>query len=115
MRLFIDRGYGFIETDGRQEVYFHAHAVHGIPFEKLAVGMVVDLDIEADRKFKALFAPPRRPRPPPHPPSPAPLHPGLLRAAPRAALARRRGVPPGGARRHATFAGAGQAPPHGIG
>ena len=49
MRLFVDRGYGFIETDARREVYFHAHAVHGIPFEKLAVGMVVDLDIEAGK------------------------------------------------------------------
>ncbi len=49
VRLFVDRGYGFIETDTRREVYFHAHAVHGIPFEKLAVGMVVDLDIEAGK------------------------------------------------------------------
>ena len=49
VRLFVDRGYGFIETDGRREVYFHAHAVHGIPFEKLAVGMVVDMDIEAGK------------------------------------------------------------------
>src|SRR5919197_2697840 len=49
VRLFIDRGYGFIETDARREVYFHAHAVHGISFEKLAVGMVVDLDIEAGK------------------------------------------------------------------
>ena len=47
MRLFVDRGYGFIETDARREVYFHAHAVHGIAFEKLAMGMVVDLDSEA--------------------------------------------------------------------
>ena len=47
VRLFVERGYGFIETDARREVYFHAHAVHGIAFEKLAVGMVVDLDIEA--------------------------------------------------------------------
>jgi len=47
VRLFSDRGYGFIETDARQEVYFHAHSVHGIPFENLAIGMVVDLDLEA--------------------------------------------------------------------
>ena len=50
VRLFVDRGYGFIETDARREVYFHAHAVHGIPFEKLMVGMVVDLDIETGNK-----------------------------------------------------------------
>jgi cold shock CspA family protein len=40
-------GYGFIETEAHREVYFHAHAVHGIPFEQLHVNMVVDLDIEA--------------------------------------------------------------------
>jgi ribosomal subunit interface protein len=50
VRLFVDRGYGFIETDARREVYFHAHAVHGIPFEKLEVGMVVALDIESGNK-----------------------------------------------------------------
>jgi ribosomal subunit interface protein len=50
VRLFPERGYGFIETDARREVYFHAHAVHGMPFEKLAVGMVVDLDIETGTK-----------------------------------------------------------------
>jgi len=32
------------------EVYFHAHAMQDIPFEKLAVGMVVDLDIETGNK-----------------------------------------------------------------
>jgi cold shock CspA family protein len=47
VRLFTDRGYGFIETEARREVYFHAHAVQGIAFANLAVGMVVDLDIEA--------------------------------------------------------------------
>jgi cold shock CspA family protein/ribosome-associated translation inhibitor RaiA len=46
-RLFPDRDYGFIETESYQEVYFHANAVHGIPFEALEVGMTVDLDIEA--------------------------------------------------------------------
>jgi cold shock CspA family protein/ribosome-associated translation inhibitor RaiA len=46
-RLFPERGYGFIETDTKREVYFHANAVHGIPFEKLQVDMTVDLDIEA--------------------------------------------------------------------
>lgn len=45
LRLFPDRGYGFIETESHREVYFHANAVHGIPFEKLVVGMSVDLDI----------------------------------------------------------------------
>ena len=47
VRLFADRGYGFIATDTHREVYFHANAVHGTPFEKLQVDTVVDLDIEA--------------------------------------------------------------------
>ena len=47
VRLFADRGYGFIATDTHREVYFHANAVHGTPFEQLQVDTVVDLDIEA--------------------------------------------------------------------
>ena len=47
VRVFPDEGYGFIETEAHREVYFHANAVHGIPFEHLHVNMVVDLDIEA--------------------------------------------------------------------
>jgi cold shock CspA family protein/ribosome-associated translation inhibitor RaiA len=50
LRLFPERDYGFIETESHQEVYFHANSVHGIPFEKLAVGMTVDLDIESGDK-----------------------------------------------------------------
>ena len=46
VRVFPDDGYGFIETEAHREVYFHANAVHGIPFEQLHVNMVVDLDIE---------------------------------------------------------------------
>jgi cold shock CspA family protein/ribosome-associated translation inhibitor RaiA len=47
VRVFPDEGYGFIETEAHRDVYFHANAVHGIPFEQLHVNMVVDLDIEA--------------------------------------------------------------------
>ena len=46
-RVFRDRGYGFLETDTNQEVYFHANSVHGIAFEELEGGMVMDLEIEA--------------------------------------------------------------------
>lgn len=46
-RLFPGRGYGFIDTESHRDVYFHANAVHGVPFEDLEVGMTVDLDIEA--------------------------------------------------------------------
>jgi cold shock CspA family protein/ribosome-associated translation inhibitor RaiA len=47
VRLFADRGYGFIATDTHREVYFHANAVHGMPFAQLQLDTVVDLDIEA--------------------------------------------------------------------
>ena len=47
VRLFVDRGYGFIATDTHREVYFHANAVHGMPFDTLQVDTVVELDIEA--------------------------------------------------------------------
>jgi cold shock CspA family protein len=30
-----------------QNPYFHAHAVHDLPFAQLRVGMSVDLDVEA--------------------------------------------------------------------
>lgn len=46
-RLFPEGGYGFVETESHREVYFHANAVHDVPFEALQVGMLVDLDIEA--------------------------------------------------------------------
>jgi cold shock CspA family protein/ribosome-associated translation inhibitor RaiA len=46
VRMFPDEAYGFIETEAHREVYFHANAVHGIPFEQLQVNMAVDLDIE---------------------------------------------------------------------
>jgi ribosomal subunit interface protein len=50
VRIFRDRGYGFIETETYQEVYFHANSVHGIPFDQLEVGMAMDLGIEAGEK-----------------------------------------------------------------
>lgn len=46
VRIFHDRGYGFVETDAHREIYFHASSVHGIAFEALEVDMVVDMDIE---------------------------------------------------------------------
>jgi ribosomal subunit interface protein len=45
-RIFQERGYGFVDTDTHQGIYFHVHSVHGIPFKELAVGLVVDLEIE---------------------------------------------------------------------
>ncbi len=37
-KLFLDRGYGFIEAQEGREVYFHRNSVLGVMFEKLQVG-----------------------------------------------------------------------------
>lgn len=50
LRIFHERGYGFIETEAHQEVYFHATSVHGIAFEDLDVEMPVEVDVEAGDK-----------------------------------------------------------------
>jgi ribosomal subunit interface protein len=40
-KMFVDRGYGFIEGDDGREIYFHRNSVLGAPFEKLHVGAKV--------------------------------------------------------------------------
>jgi ribosomal subunit interface protein len=50
VRIFRDRGYGFVETETYQEVYFHANSVRGIPFGELEVGMAMDVEVEAGEK-----------------------------------------------------------------
>jgi len=40
-KLFVDRGYGFIEDEEGREIYFHRNSVLGIAFEKLHVGAKV--------------------------------------------------------------------------
>ena len=37
-KLFLERGYGFIEAEGGREVYFHQNSVLGTRFERLSVG-----------------------------------------------------------------------------
>jgi ribosomal subunit interface protein len=50
VKLFGERQYGFVETETYDEVYFHADAVRGIAFDKLEVGMAMDLEIESGEK-----------------------------------------------------------------
>ncbi|HVH40961.1 MAG TPA: HPF/RaiA family ribosome-associated protein [Labilithrix sp.] len=45
LRIFHDRGYGFIESDGT-EVYFHRNSVLGERFDKLTVGSKVRFALE---------------------------------------------------------------------
>jgi cold shock CspA family protein len=44
-RIFRDRGYGFIVTDGGEEVYFHRNALHELDFTSLQAGLPVELEI----------------------------------------------------------------------
>jgi cold shock CspA family protein/ribosome-associated translation inhibitor RaiA len=67
-RIFVDRGYGFILTDGGEQVYFHRNALHGgLAFERLEDGDRVGLDYEAgDEGLQATVvrpAPPGTPSP----------------------------------------------------
>lgn len=46
-KLFKDRDYGFIQSDGTGEIYFHKNSVRGMSFESLKVGTQVRFDLEA--------------------------------------------------------------------
>lgn len=48
VRLIRDRGFGFIRTDAGQEIFFHASAVQGTPFDSLSEGQEVTFDIAKD-------------------------------------------------------------------
>ena len=67
-RIFAADGYGFILTDGGEQVYFHRNAVKsGLAFAKLAEGDRVALDLEAGREgLQATVVMP----PPPDAPAP---------------------------------------------
>jgi len=49
-RLFREQEYGFIQTEGDREVYFHKNSVHGAPFERLEVGTLVKCELEEGQK-----------------------------------------------------------------
>jgi cold shock CspA family protein len=50
VRLFPDRGYGFLETPDGREIYFHEHAVDAAGLREAAVGMSVHFtEEEGDR------------------------------------------------------------------
>jgi ribosomal subunit interface protein len=50
VKLFGERQYGFVETETYAEVFFHADAVRDASFDKLEIGMVMDLEIESGEK-----------------------------------------------------------------
>lgn len=64
-KIFRDEGYGFILTEGGEQVYFHRNAVkEGLDFDRLAEADRVALDVEAGRdgpQATTVVAPPPQP------------------------------------------------------
>lgn len=44
IKKLTDRGFGFIQTEGGQEIFFHANSLQGISFEELQEGQRVSFD-----------------------------------------------------------------------
>lgn len=61
-RVFREEGYGFILTDGGEQVYFHRNALHELEFESLEEGQRVSLNYEPGEKGPQASA--VRPAPP---------------------------------------------------
>ena len=49
-RLVADRGFGFLETDRGDDLFFHHSEVQGATIEQLHVGQVVDYVVGQGRK-----------------------------------------------------------------
>jgi CspA family cold shock protein len=43
-RLVTDRGFGFIDTGGRQDLFFHISALQGVTIEELSEGQRVQYE-----------------------------------------------------------------------
>ena len=43
-RLVTDRGFGFIDTGGGKDLFFHMTAVEGVSFEELQEGQQVEFE-----------------------------------------------------------------------
>ena len=49
-RVVRDRGFGFIFTSDRQEVFFHRNGLQGMVFEGLKEGTSVEFEVERGEK-----------------------------------------------------------------
>ena len=49
-RLVADRGFGFLETDRGDDLFFHHSEVQGATIEQLHVGQMVDYEVGQGRK-----------------------------------------------------------------
>ena len=45
-RLIIDRGFGFIRTEQRQDLFFHGSELQGVDYSSLREGQQVELRLE---------------------------------------------------------------------
>ena len=43
-RLMADRGYDFIMTEGREDIFFHRSELHGVDYSSLREGQQVEFD-----------------------------------------------------------------------
>jgi CspA family cold shock protein len=50
VRLVRDRGFGFIQTENGQEIFFHATGVEGTPYDSLQEGQQVTFEKEQDTR-----------------------------------------------------------------
>ena len=41
IKKLIDKGFGFIKTDGTKDLFFHSSSLQGVEFEELQVGQKV--------------------------------------------------------------------------
>ena len=48
-RLMVDRGYGFIRTEGREEIFFHRSELQGVDYSSLREGQQVEFDLGKGR------------------------------------------------------------------
>ncbi len=52
IKTLTDRNFGFIELDGRKDVFFHASALQDTTFESLREGQQMEFDVEQDPRGK---------------------------------------------------------------
>ncbi len=52
IKTLTDRNFGFIEVDGRDDVFFHASSLQDTSFDQLRTGQRVEFDVEQDPRGK---------------------------------------------------------------
>ena len=44
IRRLMDRGYGFIKTEGEEDIFFHRNSIEGVEFADLSEGQEVEYE-----------------------------------------------------------------------